>query len=96
VGQQPEEPRVPTLLPGVRVNTSPTTTIRCGMQLQRWEGQGYVRFGNIIGAQISDRGGLETGQTQHDVLILGRRTRRLEDEVVLRMVRDARQGLSSP
>jgi branched-chain amino acid transport system substrate-binding protein len=40
---------VPTLLPGVRVNTSPTNhhPLR-QMQLQRWEGQGYVRFGNII------------------------------------------------
>lgn len=40
---------VPTLLPGVKVNTSPTNhhPLR-QMQLQRWEGQGYVRFGNII------------------------------------------------
>jgi len=40
---------VPTLLPGVRVNTSPTNhhPLR-QMQLQRWDGQGYVRFGNII------------------------------------------------
>ncbi len=40
---------VPTLLPGVRVNTSPTNhhPLR-QMQLQRWEGQGYIRFGNII------------------------------------------------
>jgi branched-chain amino acid transport system substrate-binding protein len=40
---------VPTLLPGVRVNTSPTNHHPLQqMQLQRWEGQGYVRFGNII------------------------------------------------
>jgi branched-chain amino acid transport system substrate-binding protein len=40
---------VPTLLPGVRVNTSPTNHRPLQqMQLQRWEGQGYVRFGNII------------------------------------------------
>lgn len=40
---------VPTLLPGVRVNTSPTNHRPLQqMQLQRWEGQGYVRFGDII------------------------------------------------
>jgi branched-chain amino acid transport system substrate-binding protein len=40
---------VPTLLPGVRVNTSPTNHHPLQqMQLQRWEGQGYVRFGKII------------------------------------------------
>ena len=40
---------IPTLLPGVRVNTSPTNhhPLR-QMQLQRWDGKGYVRFGNII------------------------------------------------
>jgi branched-chain amino acid transport system substrate-binding protein len=40
---------VPTLLPGVLVNTSPTNhhPLR-QMQLQRWDGKGYVRFGNII------------------------------------------------
>ncbi len=40
---------VPTLLPGVRVNTSPTNHHPLQqMQLQRWDGQGYVRFGDII------------------------------------------------
>ena len=40
---------VPTLLPGVRVNTSPTNhhPLR-QMQLQRWDGKGYARFGSII------------------------------------------------
>ncbi|ABD07961.1 Twin-arginine translocation pathway signal [Rhodopseudomonas palustris HaA2] len=40
---------VPTLLPGVRVNTSPTNhhPLR-QMQLQRFEGQGYKRFGAVI------------------------------------------------
>jgi branched-chain amino acid transport system substrate-binding protein len=45
---------VATLLPGVRVNTGPTNhhPLR-QMQLQRWEGQGWHRFGNIIeGANI--------------------------------------------
>jgi branched-chain amino acid transport system substrate-binding protein len=45
---------VATLLPGVRVNTSPTNhhPLR-QMQLQRWEGQGWHRFGNIVeGANI--------------------------------------------
>ena len=39
----------PTLLPGVRVNTSPTNhhPLR-QMQLQRWDGQRYGRFGSII------------------------------------------------
>lgn len=45
---------VPTLLPGITVNTSPTNhqPLR-QMQLQRWEGQGWTRFGEIIqGANI--------------------------------------------
>jgi len=43
-----------TLLPGIRVNTSPTNhhPLR-QMQLQRWQGQSYHRFGEIIqGANI--------------------------------------------
>jgi len=37
------------LLPGVRVNTSPANhhPLR-QMQLQRWDGKGYVRLGGII------------------------------------------------
>ncbi len=45
---------IPTLLPGIRVNTSPTNyhPIR-QMQLQRWTGSTWERFGNVIeGAQI--------------------------------------------
>jgi branched-chain amino acid transport system substrate-binding protein len=45
---------VATLLPGIRVNTSPTNhhPLR-QIQLQRWEGQGWTRFGGIIeGANI--------------------------------------------
>jgi branched-chain amino acid transport system substrate-binding protein len=45
---------VSTLLPGIRVNTSPTNhhPLR-QMQLQRWQGQSYHRFGEIIqGANI--------------------------------------------
>jgi len=40
---------ISALLPGVRVNTSLAYhhPLR-QMQLERWEGQGYVRFGNII------------------------------------------------
>jgi branched-chain amino acid transport system substrate-binding protein len=40
---------VPTLLPGIRVNTSPTNhhPLR-QMQLQRWDGEGYKRIGEII------------------------------------------------
>ncbi len=45
---------VPTMLPGIRVNTSPTNHRPLQqMQLQRWEGNGWTRFGNIIqGANI--------------------------------------------
>jgi branched-chain amino acid transport system substrate-binding protein len=45
---------VPTLLPGIRVNTSPTNHRPLQqMQLQRWEGNGWTRFGSIIqGANI--------------------------------------------
>lgn len=40
---------VPTLLPGVRINTIPTNHHPLQqMQLQRWDGQRYVRFGDII------------------------------------------------
>jgi branched-chain amino acid transport system substrate-binding protein len=45
---------VPALLPGIRVNTSPTNHRPLQqMQLQKWEGNGWTRFGNIIqGANI--------------------------------------------
>jgi branched-chain amino acid transport system substrate-binding protein len=45
---------VPALLPGIRVNTSPTNHRPLQqMQLQRWAGNGWTRFGNIIqGANI--------------------------------------------
>jgi branched-chain amino acid transport system substrate-binding protein len=40
---------VPTLLPGIRVNTSPTNHRPLQqMQLQRWDGNGWARFGNIV------------------------------------------------
>jgi branched-chain amino acid transport system substrate-binding protein len=45
---------VATLLPGIKVSTSPTNyhPIR-HMQLQRWDGKSWARFGNVIeGAQI--------------------------------------------
>ena len=40
---------IPTLLPGIKVNTSPTNhrPVR-QMQLQRWDGSGWVRFGGVI------------------------------------------------
>jgi branched-chain amino acid transport system substrate-binding protein len=42
---------IPVLLPGIRVNTSPTNfhPIR-SMQLQRWSGKGWVLFGDVISA----------------------------------------------
>ncbi len=40
---------IPTLLPGIRVNTSPTNHHPLQqIQLQRWEGAGWSRFGDII------------------------------------------------
>jgi len=43
------EMEVPTLLPGIKVATSPTNyhPIRA-MQLQKWDGKTWVRFGDII------------------------------------------------
>ena len=40
---------VPTLLPGIKVSTSPTNfhPIRA-MQLERWDGKTWVRFGDVI------------------------------------------------
>ena len=40
---------VPVLLPGITVNTSPTNyhTIRA-LQLARWDGESWVRFGEVI------------------------------------------------
>ncbi|MBU6497602.1 MAG: ABC transporter substrate-binding protein [Rhodospirillales bacterium] len=42
---------VPTLLPGIKINTSPTNyhPIR-QMQLQKWNGKTWERFGQIVGA----------------------------------------------
>ena len=45
---------IPTLLPGIKVNTSPTNyhPIR-QMQLQKWNGSTWERFGNVIeGAEV--------------------------------------------
>jgi branched-chain amino acid transport system substrate-binding protein len=45
---------VPVLLPGITINTSPTDhrPIRA-MQLARWDGKTWVRFGNLIeGANV--------------------------------------------
>jgi branched-chain amino acid transport system substrate-binding protein len=40
---------VPTLLPGIKVSTGPTNyhPIRA-MQLQKWDGKTWVRFGEVI------------------------------------------------
>ena len=40
---------LPTVLPGIKVNTSPTNfrPIRA-MQLERWDGKSWVLFGDII------------------------------------------------
>jgi branched-chain amino acid transport system substrate-binding protein len=40
---------IPTLLPGIKVNTSPTNHhLLQQAQLQRWEGAGWRRFGEIV------------------------------------------------
>jgi branched-chain amino acid transport system substrate-binding protein len=45
---------IPTLLPGVRVQSQPTNyNVIRQMQLQRWDGRSWVRFGNVIeGASV--------------------------------------------
>jgi branched-chain amino acid transport system substrate-binding protein len=45
---------LPTLLPGIRVNTSPTNyhPVR-QLQLMRWDGHSWVRFGEVIGGEQS-------------------------------------------
>ncbi|MFL5287249.1 MAG: ABC transporter substrate-binding protein [Rhodopila sp.] len=44
-----KDPYDPVLLPGIKVNTSPTNyhPIRA-MQLQKWDGKTWVRFGDVI------------------------------------------------
>ncbi|HXT78641.1 MAG TPA: ABC transporter substrate-binding protein [Acetobacteraceae bacterium] len=40
---------LPVLLPGIKVNTSPTNFHPIlGMQLQKWDGKTWVRFGDVI------------------------------------------------
>ena len=42
---------LPTLLPGVLVNTSPTNyRPLTQVQLQKWEGKAWVRFGDVLKA----------------------------------------------
>lgn len=42
---------LPTLLPGIRVNTSPTDyRPLTQVQLQKWDGKAWVRFGDVLGA----------------------------------------------
>ena len=45
---------IPTLLPGVKVQSQPANyNVIRQMQLQRWDGQSWVRFGNVIeGASV--------------------------------------------
>jgi len=45
---------IPTLLPGIRVQTQPGNyNVIRQMQLQRWDGRSWVRFGNVIeGANV--------------------------------------------
>jgi branched-chain amino acid transport system substrate-binding protein len=45
---------IPTLLPGIKVQSQPTNyNVIRQMQLQRWDGRSWVRFGNVIeGASI--------------------------------------------
>jgi branched-chain amino acid transport system substrate-binding protein len=42
---------LPTLLPGVLVNTSPTNyRPLTQVQLEKWEGKAWVRFGDVLQA----------------------------------------------
>jgi branched-chain amino acid transport system substrate-binding protein len=45
---------IPTLLPGIKVQSQPTNfNVIRQMQLQRWDGRSWVRFGNVIeGASV--------------------------------------------
>jgi branched-chain amino acid transport system substrate-binding protein len=45
---------IPTLLPGIKVQTQPNNyNVIRQMQLQRWDGKSWVRFGNVIeGANV--------------------------------------------
>jgi branched-chain amino acid transport system substrate-binding protein len=39
------------MLPGIRVNTSPTNyRPLTQVQLQKWDGKAWVRFGDVLGA----------------------------------------------
>jgi branched-chain amino acid transport system substrate-binding protein len=41
----------PTALPGIRINTSPTSNmIWTQMQLQRWNGTSWDQFGEVLDA----------------------------------------------
>jgi branched-chain amino acid transport system substrate-binding protein len=44
---------LPTLLPGIRVNTSPTNyhPVR-QLQLMHWDGRSWVRFGEVLGGEM--------------------------------------------
>lgn len=42
---------LPTLLPGIHVNTSPTNyRPLTQIQLQKWDGKAWIRFGNVLGS----------------------------------------------
>ena len=45
---------LPTFLPGIRAQTQPGNyNVTRQMQLQRWDGRAWVRFGNVIeGANV--------------------------------------------
>ncbi len=40
---------LPVLLPGIKINTSPTNYHPI-LQLHKWDGKSWVRFGEVIGA----------------------------------------------
>ena len=45
---------VPTLLPGIKINTSPTDYYPIQqMQLQKWDGKTWVLFGDVISGEGS-------------------------------------------
>jgi hypothetical protein len=48
---------LPTALPGVKINTSPTNNrVWTQLQLQRWTGSNWERFSDVLSADTEDAG----------------------------------------
>jgi branched-chain amino acid transport system substrate-binding protein len=53
--REPQERELGTLLPGITVNTIRRNAIRQQMQMMRFNGERWERFGPIIGGEIDGR-----------------------------------------